>query len=233
MEIYYIDIDNFFKNTDISSFETFISAFSEGRKFGSAKRQKEFSVGRFLLKYVLKNRFHTQSPEIVVENKKPRLKNFCADSVKFSLTHSKGIVMAAFSDTDIGIDLEFMRERNFEKLFAYYKLHPQNCCKKTFYQLWTEYEARIKLQKKANAVLSAVFQKDYSLSVCTEGEWDISKTLKIYELKSPAHSTNPSELINLKLVKDNRKKENALVAQEISTADSEFEFLSPLNLKIE
>ena len=126
-----------------------------------------------------------------------------------------------------------MKKRDFEKLFEHYRLNPENKDKTTFYQLWTAYEARIKLQQQPLSQLSARFRQDYCLCVCSAESFDISKRLKIYELKSPTHSINPSELINLKLVIESKKNENTLVAQEMSTAAFEFEELEPLNLKIE
>lgn len=226
MEIYFINIEEFLKNIDPSSLDCFL----EGKSFGSQKRKTEFCLGRFLLKYVLTTRFGIKEPKIVLKNNKPCLID---EMPHFSLTHSKNYVMAVFDRNEAGIDLELMKDRDFEKLFAYYKLCPPQKDKKTFYQLWTEYEAEIKQQKPAKSMCSFVFNRDYSLSVCSSSDFDISKRLKIYELKSPTHNIKPKELINLKLVIDSKKKENALVAQEISTADFELELSEPLNLKIE
>ena len=225
MEIYFIKIDEFLKNTDKTSLETFL----DGKNFSSPKRRLEYALGRFLIKYVLKNRFKIDNPKILVKNKKP----CTSDGIKFSLTHSHNYVMAVFDRAEAGIDLELMKKRDFEKLFEHYRLNPENKDKTTFYQLWTAYEARIKLQQQPLSQLSAIFKKDYCLCVCSAESFDISKRLKIYELKSPTHSINPSELINLKLVIESKKNENTLVAQEMSTAAFEFEELEPLNLKIE
>lgn len=226
MEIYFINIEEFLKNVEHTSLE----AFMEGKSFGSQKRKTEFCLGRFLIKYVLKNKYNLSNLDILLNNKKP----YVTDSpVKFSLTHSKNYVMAVFDKSETGIDLELMKERNFTKLFDYYKLTPPNKDKATFYQLWTQYEAKIKLQKEPKTMQSFVFKKDYSLSVCSDELFDISKMLKIYELKSPTHNMNPNELINLKLVIESNKNEKALVAQEINTADLELLSALPLNLKIE
>lgn len=225
MEIYFIKIDEFLKNTDKTSLETFL----DGKNFSSPKRRQQYALGRFLIKYVLKNRFKIDNPKILIKNQKPCI----SAGIKFSLTHSHNYVMAVFDKAEAGIDLELMKKRDFEKLFEHYKLTPENKDKITFYQLWTAYEARIKLQQKPLSQLNAIFKKDYCLCVCSSESLDISNILKIYELKRPTHNTNPSELINLKLVIESKKNENTLVAQEINTAALEFEELEPLNLKIE
>ena len=226
MEIYFIKIDEFVKNVEQSSLEFFL----DEKIFASDKRRLEYCLGRFLLKYVLKTRYFIDNPKILIKNNKPFVD---WNNIFFSLSHSKNYVMAVFDKNNTGIDIEFMKPRDFEKLFAHYNLFPEKKDKKTFYQLWTKYEAQIKLQENAVSNFSAIFSKDYCLSVCSPVGFDISKTLKIYELKSPTQRMNPSELINLKLVIESKKNENTLVAHEISTAEPEFELLEPLNLKIE
>ena len=228
IKIFFIRKNEFLKN--VCALEDFL----EGNSFKSQKRIEQFCLGRFLIKYVLKNYYNIKHPEIVIKNKKPCLKN---EKIYFSLSHSNDIVLAAFSDKNIGVDIEWMRDRDFQKLFEYYRINSENKDKETFYQLWTVYEAEIKLQQKPSDLLSLKFLKDYMLSVCVYSDSsfvDIKSRLKIYELVSPKDSIKPNELINLKLVIAKSKNENTLVAQEINTADSEaIEFLELLNLKIE
>lgn len=226
MEIYFIKINELLKIADKSSLETFL----DGNEFLSEKRRIEYATGRFLLKFILKTKYGIDNPQILIKNKKPCIS---LPEPNFSLTHSHGYVMAVFDNANLGIDLELMKQRDFEKLFKHYNLNPDQRDKKTFYQLWTQYEAEIKLQQKPASVFSALFKKDYCFCVCSSADLDISSRLKIYELKSPVQSIKPKELINLKLVIDSKKNENTLVAHEISTADFEFEELEPLNLKIE
>lgn len=226
MEIYFIKIDDFFKNIDKSS----LYAFLEGNNFASDKRKTEFCLGRFLIKYVLKNRFGIDNPKILLKNKKPYIEN---NDICFSLTHSHSYVMAVFDKSNVSIDLELMKQRDFKKLFEHYNLEVENPDRIGFYKFWTGYEAEIKLQSDVKSKINALFQKDYCLCVCSQEDCDISKTLKIYELKSPTQRIKPSELINLKLVIESKKNENTLVAQDINTAAFEFELLEPLKRKIE
>ena len=98
MEIYFIKIDEFLKNIDKSS----LYAFLEGNNFASDKRKTEFCLGRFLIKYVLKNRFGIDNPKILLKNKKPYIEN---NDICFSLTHSHSYVMAVFDKSNVSIDL--------------------------------------------------------------------------------------------------------------------------------
>ena len=231
MEIYYINADKFLPFIDKNSLKEFL----EDKTFGNQKRETEFCLGRFLVKYVLTHRYNIINPQIEIKNKKPCLKNN-KENINFSISHSKGIVLAVFDTENTGADIEFMKPRNFDKLFDFYNLKPKSKDSQTFYQIWTQYEAEIKLQQKPVSSIQAKFLENYILSVCSSAVVDIKSTLRIYELTSPKASTNPSELINLKLVIESKKNENTLVAQEISTADSVLDrcvFLEPLNLKIE
>ena len=137
IKIFFIRKNEFLKN--VCALENFL----EGNSFKSQKRIEQFCLGRFLINYVLKNYYNIKHPEIVIKNKKPCLKN---EKIYFSLSHSNDIILAAFFDKNIGVDIEWMRDRDFQKLFEYYRINSENKDKETFYQLWTVYEAEIKLQ---------------------------------------------------------------------------------------
>ena len=53
----------------------------------------------------------------------------------------------------------------------------------------------------------------------------------MYEVVIPINKVKPNVLINLKLVNDNNKNDNAVDNIEINTAS--FDFFAPFNLKIE
>ena len=222
MEIFYLDIDNFPQPV----IDRIIEIYPSGSNL--KKRQIEFALGRFLVFLVGKNFYNISDTEIVIKNKKPR---FLSGEINFSLSHSKNIVLAAFDKKPLGADIEFIRSRNFEKIFEYYNLFPQEKDADTFYRFWTEYEAEIKLQKKPKSYLSVKLFRDFMLSLVSSELLDIKSMLKIYELKSPSARTKPSELMSLKLVSANNENEITVVRQEINTAS--LEFFEPLNLKTE
>ena len=136
---------------------------------------------------------------------------------------AKNIVAAAFDENDTGFDIEEIKPRNLKRLSEYF--HRDFVDENDFYRYWTSYEAEYKSQKQE---ISSFKFENYMCSVSFSG---INTRLKMYELVIPKKSTVPSELINLKLVNDSIKNENAVEIKEINTAS--LEFFSPLALKIE
>ena len=211
MNIFFIKIDKFLQQVEKSSITT---------EFSSQKRCIEHSLGRFLTKFVANKFYGIKNTEISVLNKKPQ---FINANLHFSISHSKNIVAVAFDENDIGLDFELIKDRNIAKLSNYLKKDFKNLVE--FYQYWTSFEAQYK--SKPQNLTSLKFE-DYMVSVSSS---EISTKLKMYEIEIPKNKTNPNELINLKLVNDNKENDIALEINEINTAS--LEFLSPLALNIE
>src|SRR5574344_173714 len=188
--------------------------------FKNKKRNQDYILGRFITKFVAKNLYNKTDLDII-ENKKPIFKN---SDLNFSISHSTDIVAVAFDNNNVGLDIEFMKERDFEAIANY--LNIKFFEKKEFYQYWTMYEAEYKSTKQK---LTSFIFENYMCSLSSFE--DIKNKLKIYELKRPINNTEPNELINLKLVIDSNKNENTLEMQEINTAS--LELLLPLALNIE
>ena len=209
MKIFYIKINNNEKCT----------------KLNLKKLQSQ--IGRLITKFVAEYFYNIEDTNIIIENKKPKFEN--AD-ICFNISHSNNIVAVAFDSFPLGLDIEFMKDRDFKLLLERYNINSNN--KEFFYQFWTEYEAKIKIQNETKQKISFKLEPNYMLSLFSSNPDEGIKTkLKIYELKSPIDNITPSELINLKLVKESNAKENTLVAQERSIAPEEF--LTPLALNIE
>ena len=190
-------------------------------------KKLQSAIGRFIVKFVAHNYYGVENTEIVVENKKPKFK---FSNLNFNISHSENMVVCAFDEFPLGIDVEYMRERNFQGISDYLKIEYQD--KKRFYQYWTQYEAQIKLQAELNQILSFEIIPDYMFSLfSSNSDCGIKTKLKIYELKSPTESINPIELMSLNPVNASSPNENALVAQERNIAS--VEFLTPLTLKTE
>lgn len=177
MEIYFINTENFSKTID----SNVLLSFLDGQEFKSKKRVREYCIGRFLLKFVLENCYNIREPEIIVKNKKPCLAD---SSVHFSLSHSNNIVAAVFDNKPVALDIEVMKERDFEKLFKYHKLNPEVKDKETFYRFWTEYESEIKLQEKPESTLTKRFLNDFMLCVASLRVCEIASELEVYEIFS-------------------------------------------------
>ena len=191
------------------------------------KKKLQSALGRHLAKEIARVFYDVQNTEIIVENNKPKFKN---SDLYFNISHSNNVVAVAFDDMSLGLDVEYIKERDFKSLLERYNIDSDD--KNLFYQFWTEYEASIKIQAKIKQKICFKLKDDYMLSLFSSNPDEGIKTkLKIYEVKSPTESIMPSELINLKLVQANSANENTLVAQERDTAS--IEFLTPLALKTE
>ena len=225
MDIFYLNSNTFLQNFSKPQIEKFIEFY--GQNFKSEKRRKEHALGRFLVKTTARYFYGLNNTEIGIKKNKPY---FINNELNFSISHSKNIVLAGFDKMPLGVDVEEMKQRNIKDILAHMGLNIENVSEELFYRYWTAYEAKIKLQNEVNSVCTLKLLPDFMLSILGNQSFDISKILKIYELKSPNASTNPNELINLKLVKANNKNENTVVIQEISTAS--LEFFEPLNLNI-
>ena len=194
---------------------------------GISKKKLQSALGRHIVKEVARIFYDVNDTEIIIENNKPKFKN--AD-LCFNISHSNNIVAVAFDVLPLGLDVEYIKERNFKLLLERYNIASND--KEFFYQFWTEYEASIKIQDEIKQKLCFKLKEDYMLSLFSSNPDEGIKTkLKIYEVKSPIESIMPNELTSLKLVQANNEKENTLVAQERITAP--FEFLTPLDLKTE
>lgn len=194
---------------------------------GIAKKKLQSQLGRHLTKQIASVFFNENNLEIIVENGKPKFKN---SNLCFNISHTNNIVAVAFDTHPVGLDVEYMKERDFKTLFERYNINSND--KEMFYQFWTQYEASIKIQAEIKHKMCFKLKEDYMLSLFSSSPDEGIKTkLKIYEITSPTASIMPNELINLKLVQANSANENTLVAQERSTAS--VEFLTPLDLKTE
>lgn len=175
VKVFFININKFLPFLKKDSVEKFFRR----RVFSSDKRQLEFCIGRFLITHVLENYYNIKNPQIVVKNKKPCLES---GNVHFSLSHSREIVLCAFSSSPVGADIEYMNDRDFEKLFERYNISENQRTKEGFYEFWTKYEARIKLQAVASKEITMKLCKEYMLAVCSAADSDFEKDLSITEL---------------------------------------------------
>lgn len=171
MDIFYLNSKNFLQFID----EEFIKQFKK-KELGSKKRIIEHSMSMFILEYLLKRFYKIENFEIVYENKKPKLKN---DEIYFNISHSKDIILIAFNDSSVGVDIEQKKERDFKKLSDYYNVQFKN--KEDFYEFWTKLEAGIKLQKPVIDTITRDFIKGCKLSIASV---EIIEKLNLYQIKA-------------------------------------------------
>lgn len=156
MELFYINSQEFLHTFGLD----FLKPYAEGRNFKSEKRFVEFSLGRFLVKTAGERFYRIEDTEIVINNSKPEFKS---GGIHFSISHSAGIVMAAFDKNPCGLDIEIMKPRDFKSLSERWgKILTEA---EDFYAFWTELEAAIKLQMPVKGKFTQKFQDRFMLTV--------------------------------------------------------------------
>lgn len=173
IELYYIDTNKISENFN----EENLFQYAEGNEFKSKKRKLQFCIGRFLIHKTL-HKYGIKNPKILIKNNKPYIEN---EQVHFNISHSKNIVLAAFFNNTIGVDIEFMQDRDFKKLLTHIKAKTEDFSKENFYRYWTQYEAKIKLQAEPESMYTQQIFEDFMISVCTSQPFDIKNNLSIEE----------------------------------------------------
>lgn len=143
MEIFYADITNHINGTD-----------------NIEMKNLQHKFGNFLVKKIAREVYNLDNTEITIKNKKP---HFVHSDLQFSISHCENIILTAFDANPVGIDIEKIKPRNFEKLAKRYNL--KNCKPETFYTFWTKYEAETKLQVQAKNIITKKFANDFILTV--------------------------------------------------------------------
>lgn len=212
MKIFVVRINKLLQIIDKSSFEAI---------YKSEKRNIESQLGRFLTKYIAERVYNIDNTEIAVKDKKPYFTN---SDIHFSISHSNGLIGVAFSEDEIGLDIEQFKQRDLHRLSDYFKKSFKTLDE--FYQYWTLYEANYKSKLMNETQITLKFE-DYFVSVSSEN----NNELKMYEVAIPTEMTSPIELINLKLVNDSSIKDIKLVINEINTAS--LDVLPQLAINIE
>ena len=158
MNIYYINSDEFLKKYDTN----FLRQYVGGQEFKSLKRFIQHSIGRYIVKTVGENVYRIKSPQIIIENNKPKFQN---NNINFSITHCGKYIAVAFDKNECGLDIEEIKSRDLEPLSKRYGKDFSTL--EDFYIFWTKYEAEIKLQKTAQWSHSEIFQNNYVLTAVT------------------------------------------------------------------
>ena len=173
MEIFAAKIENIIKQISPDD-------YIEDKEFKSVSRKNQYCAGRFLTKFVAENIYNLANLQINIKNKKPFFLN---SDLKFNIAHSEDFVAVCFDNEDLGFDMEYMRERDFEKLMARYKI-PVKDHKTIFYRFWCEYEAKLKLQAQHKSLKTFKIFNDYMAALAFSNERNIERELKVFKLNS-------------------------------------------------
>nr|QGT49799.1 hypothetical protein Melaina855_1860 [uncultured Candidatus Melainabacteria bacterium] len=161
MEIYYLKKDEFLKSVNFEKLEK----FSDGREYLSEEKYFEHLCGIFLTKFVAKHFYNVENLEIEFRNRKPFFKS---NEICFSISHSNNIVLVAFNNKNIGVDVEYMCPRNFSKIMNRYGKNDKSPTKIDFYRFWTLHEAEIKLGGNIRSLFSSMLGEDYMLTCVSD-----------------------------------------------------------------
>ncbi len=145
IKIYYSSVENLDLNKD------YVISNYRKEKITRLRREedKKLSLGaEFLLNFAL-NEEGVKIPAIyqVNENGKPFIKEF---PFFFNLSHSKNIAVCAVSESEIGVDIQFMNKASFniaKRFFCYKDFRYILKCETPhdrFYEYWTLKESYIK-----------------------------------------------------------------------------------------
>ena len=160
MEIFYLKKSEFLQNVDLKELDW----LDDGRKFLMDDKKYEHLMGLFLVKFIGKNFFNMEDTTIIVKDRKPY---FAKGKIFFSITHSNDIVLAAFETYNIGVDIEYMKERDYKSLLVRYGENNENPTREQFYKYWTKEEAKIKLGEDFESICTTTFEDNYMLTcVC-------------------------------------------------------------------
>ena len=163
MNIFYINIKDF-KNTHDKDF---FYQYAD-KEFKGEKRFFEHTIGRYLIKNVAQKIYKIDDVQIITnQNGKPQFKN---SDLHFSLSHSKNYIIACFDEKECGIDIEFIKDRDFKKLSLRYGQNFENS--EDFYKFWTLKEASYKQGNDIKDHYTTVFKNDYCMTVTSEKIFD-------------------------------------------------------------
>ena len=169
MEAFYIDINEFKKSHN----KDFLNQYAD-IKLNTQKRFFEYTIGRYLIKTVAKQKYKIEDTEIILNEKsKPIFKNA---ELFFNISHSKDIIIACFDKNPCGIDIEYNKRRDLKKLSKHFNKIFNN--EEEFYKFWTYKEASYKLQENPIGSYFSKFKDDYYLTIVSNKKFDIQN--KIY-----------------------------------------------------
>lgn len=137
----------------------------------------QHNTGIKLTEYAARNFYDINNTEIEIINNKPEFKY---SDKQFNISHSKNVVIVCFDDSPIGVDIEYIKPRDYIELAKRMGFKLKEKTPEEFYMLWTQYEAEYKLGCKAEFIKSQIFLNDYMLSVASVNQIN---ELNIKELK--------------------------------------------------
>ncbi len=186
MQIFIEDLSNIYSDEKaISQHLTFLSN-EEKQSFDNKKRKKQqlqFLLGRFLLRTKLSEILGKKAKDIqIIKQTSGRLElKDNHSNINFNISHSNDLVALAIGNKPVGIDIEFMKQRDFYNIAnSSFSEEEAKAIKNTtndsdkmqlFYKYWTTKECLIKYQEnkdKEPPIISFICADKYMLSIACE-----------------------------------------------------------------
>ena len=121
--------------------DIFFADIQDDNKNSVFLKKSQHKASREILSKIL-NDFYNVSAPILEDNGKPYLEN---SEIFFSISHSDKLLTLAFDHKPIGIDIEYLKKRNFVKILNHYNAYNlKSITDIEFYKTWTTLEAEFK-----------------------------------------------------------------------------------------
>lgn len=212
MEIFCVDL-NLIK-VDLNYCQKFLSAEEKVRfgKISNPKAKRNFAYARFLVKKSLSNILNCKPEDALLKpnySGKPELV-FPESDLKFNLSHSGDYIVWAINKGEVGIDVEYLKNRDFlgiakdffvESEFVVIKNASEAERKNIFYRYWTARESLVKCKSlgifdkigeidfekmvarymaKEYRLLTIDLEKNYVMSAVWDGISDCDDSARIF-----------------------------------------------------
>ena len=110
------------------------------KEISDPKKWNQHCLSYLMVDRILKEFYQIEDREIIFDGKKPVMKS---GAKHFSISHSGEYIALAFSDYNCGIDIEKIKDRDFENISE--RMGFQANTLDDFYYEWTGFEAECKL----------------------------------------------------------------------------------------
>ena len=137
---------------------------------GDTLQEKQHNAGRYIVQYVAKNVYKIENTELELVNKKPKFKY---SNYHFSISHCNEYVIVVFDTNPVGADIEKITQRDFQSIAKRMKFKLKENTLESFYETWTLFEAKYKLQEEVKSILTIDFMEGYKISVASNNTTEI------------------------------------------------------------
>lgn len=137
---------------------------------GNTLKEKQHNAGRHIIKVAAVNFYKIKNPELELINKKPKFKY---SDIEFSISHCQNYAVVVFDKTSVGVDIEEIASRDYSAIAKRMKFELKENTLESFYEAWTFYEAKYKLQKEVKNSLTIDFADKYKLTVASSSDKEI------------------------------------------------------------